>query len=137
MGSGWQPRDLLHVSQRIDRRAAVLAADLVVEQLRRTDRYDLAPDGWREQLESTTRRVRDAGLRPADGTWSPLQRLVLSGVGQAEALSATLRFQVRTSRLGPLTATLPPPATWTGAARSDRARARPAPVPPTPGGTRC
>ena len=34
--AGWQPRDLLHVALRIDKRAATLAADLTIEQLRRS-----------------------------------------------------------------------------------------------------
>lgn len=111
--AGWQPRDLAHVAQRIDRRALVLSADLIVEQLRRSGQTELAPEGWREQLETNGQRVREAGLPPlTDGGWSPLGRLLFLGHGAAETLTSTLRLLVRMEQLPPLTMTLPPPATW-------------------------
>jgi hypothetical protein len=114
--AGWQPRDLLHVALRIDKRAATLAADLTIEQLRRSGRSGLAPEGWRDQLESTAQRVREAGL-PAvgDGSWRPLGRLLMTGVGGSETLSSALRLLVRIERLPSITMTLPPPSTWRAA----------------------
>ncbi len=115
--AGWQPRDLLHVALRLDKRAATLAADLTIEQLRRTGRFDLAPAGWRDQLESTAQRVREAGLLPVgDGSWRPLRRLLATGAGGPETLSSALRLLARIERLPSITMTLSPPSTWRAAA---------------------
>lgn len=111
--AGWQPRDLLHVAQRIDRRAGALAADLAVEQIRRGGRAELAPDAWRDQLEAAAGRAAEAGLRPvADGRWRPLERLTFAGAGTSEAVTSVLRLLVRIEQLPRLATTQPPPSAW-------------------------
>lgn len=120
---GWQLRDLLHVTQRVDKRAAVLAADLAVEQLRLSKRLDLAPEGWREQLDDGQRRAREAGIPPLAGdVWAPLDRLLTSGVALTDAFVSSLRLLVRIGQLRPITLTLPPPASWTSTKTSAGSR---------------
>ena len=73
---GWQPRDLIHVAARIDKWAAPLAADVAVEQIRRSERGHLAPQaggnsssrrpsGPARPTSASGPRVRVAGRRPA------------------------------------------------------------------------
>jgi hypothetical protein len=111
--AGWQPRDLQHVAQRIDRRAAVLVAGLAVEQIRRSGRWDLAPEEWREQLETAADQAANAGLHTLDGQpWTPVGRLRRAGAVEAEALTTVLRLLVRIEELPRLACTLPPPSAW-------------------------
>jgi hypothetical protein len=121
---GWQPRDLLHVVQRIDRRTVALTADLAIEQLRRTGRLDRAPDAWREQLADAAERAASAGLRPlGDRPWTPLARLTSAGAAGAEAVSSVLRLIVRLEELPVLVTTLPPPSSWRSGPSAPRSSA--------------
>lgn len=122
---GWQPRDLRHVAQRIDRRAAALAADLAIEQIRRTGRENLAPDAWLEQLRAAEEHASRAGLQTnGEEAWTPLARLVRAGAAGAEAVSSVLRLLVLIEQLPRLANTLPPPSSWQpSTAASPRPRA--------------
>lgn len=128
--SGWQPRDLRHVAQRIDRRAAALAADLAVEQIRRTGRWELAPDAWLEQLQAAGEHASRAALRSiGDEPWTPVARLIRAGAAGSEAVSSVLRLLVRIEQLPRLATTLPPPSSWrSGTVASPRPRAGTSPT---------
>jgi len=94
---GWQPRDLLHVAGRIDRWAAGLAADVAVEQIRRSDRGQLAPPAWRQQLEAAAERARsaDIGLWSTRSDWRAVDRLVMAGTPVLAAWTSAIRASPR------------------------------------------
>ena len=128
---GWQPRDLIHVAARIDKWAAPLAADVAVEQIRRSDRVDLAPPAWREQLEAAADRARsaDIGIWSTRPEWLAVDRLVMAGVPALAAWTSAIRLLARLHELPPLARTLPPPSAW----RAEQPSA-PAPRATTPRG---
>ena len=111
---GWQPRDLIHVAARIDKWAAPLAADVAVEQIRRSDRGHLAPPAWREQLEAAADRARsaDIGVWSTRPEWLAVDRLVMAGVPAPAAWTSAIRLLARLHELPPLARTLPPPSAW-------------------------
>ena len=111
---GWQPRDLIHVAARIDRWAAPLAADVAIEQIRRSDRGHRAPPAWREQLEAAADRARsaDIGVWSTRPDWLAVDRLVMAGVPAPAAWTSTIRLLARLHELPPLARTLPPPSAW-------------------------
>ncbi len=117
---GWQPRDLLHVAGRIDRWAAGLAADVAVEQIRRSDRGQLAPPAWRQQLEAAAERARsaDIGLWSTRSDWRAVDRLVMAGTPVLAAWTSAIRLLARLDDLPPLARTLPPPSAWRAEAPS-------------------
>ncbi len=128
---GWQPRDLIHVATRIDKWSAPLAADVAVEQVRRSGRVDLAPPAWREQLEAAADRARsaDIGIWSTRPEWLAVDRLVMAGVPALAAWTSALRLLARLHELPPLARTLPPPSAW----RAEQPSA-PAPRTTTPRG---
>ncbi|HYI59879.1 MAG TPA: DUF2786 domain-containing protein, partial [Microlunatus sp.] len=111
---GWQPRDLIHVAARIDRWAAPLAADVAVEQIRRSDRGHLAPLAWRDQLDAAAERARsaDIGVWSTRPEWLAVDRLVMAGVPALAAWTSALRLLAQLPELPPLARTLPPPSAW-------------------------
>ena len=111
---GWQPRDLIHVAARIDKWAAPLAADVAVEQIRRSDRGPLAPQAWREQLEAAAERARsaDIGVWSTRPEWLAVDRLVMANVPALAAWTSALRLLARLRELPPLARTLPQPSAW-------------------------
>ncbi|MDN5761699.1 MAG: DUF2786 domain-containing protein [Microlunatus sp.] len=121
--SGWQPRDLLPVAGRLDRRAGSLAAALSVEQLRRSGRLGSAPGAWREQFDDAADQAQAAGVATV-GDWSALDRLLATGIRPESAWSTIARLVVRMEGLPPLVPTLPPPSAWTSSSQS---RSRPTP----------
>jgi hypothetical protein len=125
---GWQPRDLIHVAGRIDRWAPALAADVAVEQVRRSGRDHLAPPAWREQLEAAADRARaaDIGVWSTRPDWLAVDRLVTAGVPALTAWTSAIRLLTRLHELPPLTPTLPPPSAW----RAEKPATPPPTTPP-------
>lgn len=115
---GWQPRDLIHVAGRLDKWAAALAADLSVEQLRRSGRLPLAPTLWREQLEAAGDHAKAAGIVrfSVESDWVAVDQLLTAGAGALPAWTSVIRLLARMRMLPPLAATLPPPSVWAQAA---------------------
>lgn len=134
---GWQPRDLLHVAGRLDKWASALAADVAVEQVRRSPRASFAPPAWREQLGAAADHARAADLgrwaTDSSAGWRAVDRLTAAGVPSLAAWSGALRLLVRVGQLPPLTPTLPPPSAWRSAPEET---APPRPTSPPAGGTR-
>lgn len=116
---GWQPRDLLHVAGRVDTWASALAADVAVEQIRRSPRASSAPPAWREQLEAAAEHAAAADLgRWSTGPsarWRAVDRLAAASVPSLTAWATALRLLVRVLELPALTRTLPPPSAWRSA----------------------
>ncbi|HEY5979466.1 MAG TPA: DUF2786 domain-containing protein [Microlunatus sp.] len=130
---GWQPRDLMHVAGRIDKWTSALAADLAVQQVRRSDRGPLAPQAWQEQLEVAADRARaaDIGVWSTREDWLAVDRLVLANLPALAAWASAIRLLARLNELPPLTRTLPPPSAWRAdppmAPRAVPSRAEPSP----------
>lgn len=120
---GWQPRELIHVATRIDKWAAVLAADLAVEQLTRTGRLEQAPPGWRSQLDDAVELARSSGV----GRWSPpgdwvaVDRLVQATPSSLAAWTSAFRLLGRVWTLPVLAMLAPPPSTWASTPTPPRA----------------
>ncbi|MFT4165580.1 MAG: hypothetical protein QM650_10095, partial [Microlunatus sp.] len=124
---GWQPRDLIHVAGRLDKWAAALAADLSVEQLRRSGRLPLAPPSWREQLEAAGDHAETAGIIrfSTESDWVAVDQLLTAGAAALPAWTSAIRLLARMRVLPPLAPTLPPPSAWAHAADPPRRAARP------------
>ncbi|WP_344814278.1 DUF2786 domain-containing protein [Microlunatus aurantiacus] len=132
---GWQPRDLLHVAGRLDTWSSALAADVALEQVRRSPRAGLAPPAWREQLDAAADQARaaDLGRWPTGGDWRAVDRLVAAGVPSLSAWAGALRLLVRLGELPPLTRTLPPPSAWRTDPTPTTTSGTPPPGTPPPG----
>ncbi len=132
---GWQPRDLLHVAGRVDRWASALAADVAVEQVRRSGRAAAAPRAWREQLDTAADHAAaaDLGRWPTGTEWSVVDRLTAAGVPSLTAWTSALRLLVRLGELPALTPTQPPPSAWRTGPDPSAATASAPPRPTPPG----
>ena len=117
---GWQLRELIHVAARLDKSAAALAAHVAVEQLHRSGRLDLAPDGWRSQLEEASDRAQPLAGRPWSdpAEWNVVDRLIGAGADPLAAWVSSVRLLVRLQTLPPLAKIVPPPSAWTATTTS-------------------
>lgn len=120
--AGWQPADLDHVTARVDRRIAALAAAAAVRQSQRAGTLEHAPESWRDQLDDCVARARSAGLAAPDGSrWRAVQSLQRTGLTHLESWAAAVGLVCLAEGLPRLESFLPPPSAWSTAASAGAA----------------
>jgi hypothetical protein len=109
---GWQPADLVHVSERVGGRGPALIAALVTEQARRTDAFERAPASWVSQLRAAERRATTLGAGPRSADFRCADLLAGAGVTLVDAWVTILRLAALLEQVPALPQLLPPPSAW-------------------------